>query len=62
MDNTPIDYLDFASTKDGLGGKMGIDATDKTGSETSREWGKEIKMSDDVVRKIDNIWSKLGLS
>jgi 4-hydroxy-3-polyprenylbenzoate decarboxylase len=61
MDNTPIDYLDFASTKDGLGGKMGIDATDKIGSETVREWGKEIKMSDDVVKKIDDIWGKLGL-
>src|SRR5690606_36983837 len=51
--DTPIDYLDFASAKPGLGGKMGLDATTKIGAETEREWGQVLAMSDDVVAKVD---------
>ncbi len=54
--DTPIDYLDFASPRAGLGGKLGIDATTKIGAETQREWGKVLEMSDDVVRRVDAIW------
>ena len=61
IDNTPIDYLDFASPRSGLGGKMGIDATKKTGSETDREWGEVIRMSEEVVRAVDEKWKALGL-
>lgn len=61
VENTPIDYLDFASPVSGLGGKMGIDATDKWAGETCRTWGKIIRMSDDVQKKVDIIWEKLGL-
>ena len=61
VDNTPIDYLDFASPQPGLGGKLGLDATNKLGPETSREWGKPLAMSDDVVRRVDGFWSELGL-
>jgi 4-hydroxy-3-polyprenylbenzoate decarboxylase len=59
--NTPIDYLDFASPVSGLGSKMGLDATNKLPGETTREWGKPIKMSTEVVEKIDAIWDELGL-
>ena len=61
VDNTPIDYLDFASPVSGLGSKMGIDATNKWPGETSREWGRTISMSDDVKARIDQIWQELGL-
>jgi 4-hydroxy-3-polyprenylbenzoate decarboxylase len=61
IENTPIDYLDFASPVSGLGSKMGLDATNKIGSETSREWGEPIKMSQDVIDRIDAIWDELGL-
>lgn len=61
VDNTPIDYLDFASPVSGLGSKMGIDATDKWNGETSRKWGTKITMSDDVQKKVDVIWKDLGL-
>ena len=61
MDNTPIDYLDFASPISGLGGKMGIDATNKIDGETSREWGRVITKNPAIVAKIDRIWGKLGL-
>jgi len=61
VENTPIDYLDFASPVSGLGGKLGLDATNKVGGETSREWGQEIDMDDDVIDRVDSIWSKLGL-
>ena len=61
MDHTPIDYLDFASPVSGLGGKMGIDATDKWKGETDRVWGKVIKKDPQVVAKIDTIWDSLGL-
>ena len=61
VDNTPIDYLDFASPVSGLGSKMGIDATNKWPGETSREWGRTIVMRDDVKKRIDSIWQTLGL-
>lgn len=61
VDNTPIDYLDFASPQPGLGGKLGLDATNKLGPETSREWGKPLAMSDDVMRRVDGFWSELAL-
>jgi len=61
IDNTPIDYLDFASPVSGLGSKMGMDATSKWPSETNREWGKTICMDDEVLTKVNNYWSNLGL-
>lgn len=61
VDNTPIDYLDFASPISGLGSKMGIDATNKWPGETSREWGTPIMMSDDVKKRVDAIWKDLGI-
>jgi 4-hydroxy-3-polyprenylbenzoate decarboxylase len=61
IENTPIDYLDFASPESGLGGKMGLDATNKTGSETHREWGQKIRMDEDVVRKVTEKWAEYGL-
>ncbi|MBY0577742.1 MAG: 4-hydroxy-3-polyprenylbenzoate decarboxylase [Burkholderiales bacterium] len=61
VENTPIDYLDFASPVSGLGGKMGLDATNKWAGETSREWGTPIVMKDEVKRRIDSMWGELGL-
>lgn len=61
VDGTPIDYLDFASPSPGLGGKMGVDATRKVGSETEREWGRTLGMSTDVVERVDRMWMELGL-
>jgi 4-hydroxy-3-polyprenylbenzoate decarboxylase len=61
IDNTPIDYLDFASPVSGLGSKMGLDATNKMAGETKREWGQPIKMSTEVIEKIDSLWTELGL-
>ncbi|MBA3536262.1 MAG: 4-hydroxy-3-polyprenylbenzoate decarboxylase [Tatlockia sp.] len=61
MDNTPIDYLDFASPVSGLGSKMGMDATSKWAGETQREWGKAIRMDDEILKQVDNYWSELGL-
>ena len=61
IDNTPIDYLDFASPVSGLGSKMGIDATNKWQGETDREWGEPIKMSKSVKEKVDAIWKDLEL-
>ncbi|WP_434777139.1 4-hydroxy-3-polyprenylbenzoate decarboxylase [Neisseria sp. Ec49-e6-T10] len=61
IDHTPIDYLDFASPVSGLGGKMGLDATNKWPGETQREWGRIIKKDQDIVHKIDKIWQELGL-
>ncbi|HTY03426.1 MAG TPA: 4-hydroxy-3-polyprenylbenzoate decarboxylase [Rhodocyclaceae bacterium] len=60
-ENTPIDYLDFASPVAGLGSKMGIDATNKWPGETSREWGRPIVMDEDVKRRVDALWQQLGL-
>ncbi len=62
VENTPIDYLDFASPVSGLGSKMGIDATNKWKGETNREWGRPIEMDADIVRKIDDLWQGLNLS
>ena len=59
IENTPIDYLDFASPVSGLGSKAGFDATNKWPGETNREWGEPIAMSDDVVKHIDDIWDTL---
>lgn len=61
VDNTPIDYLDFASPISGLGSKMGLDATNKWPGETNREWGKIITKDAKVVAHIDEIWDELGL-
>ncbi|WP_445355249.1 4-hydroxy-3-polyprenylbenzoate decarboxylase [Microbulbifer sp. EKSA008] len=61
VENTPIDYLDFASPVSGLGSKIGFDATNKWEGETSREWGVPIERDSNVVKKVDEIWSKLGL-
>jgi 4-hydroxy-3-polyprenylbenzoate decarboxylase len=61
VDNTPIDYLDFASPVAGLGGKMGIDATNKLPGETAREWGRPITMDPAVKARIDAIWNQLGI-
>ncbi len=61
VDNTPIDYLDFASPVSGLGSKMGIDATNKWQGETSREWGTPICMDPAVKTRVDEIWGDLGL-
>ena len=61
VDNTPIDYLDFASPVAGLGSKMGLDATNKWPGETSREWGRPIVMDDDVKKRVDAMWQDLGL-
>ncbi|MBC2769709.1 UbiD family decarboxylase [Pusillimonas minor] len=61
VENTPIDYLDFASPVSGLGGKMGMDATNKWPGETQREWGVPIAMDDDVKKRVDDMWGELGL-
>ena len=61
VENTPIDYLDFASPVSGLGGKMGLDATNKFEGETTREWGKKIYMEQEVIDRVDSIWAEMGL-
>jgi len=61
IENTPIDYLDFASPEDGLGSKIGLDATTKWPPETKRDWGRKIRMTDEVIEKIDKLWPELGL-
>ena len=61
VENTPIDYLDFASPLAGLGSKLGIDATNKWPGETARRWGRPIVMDSEVRRKVDSIWPELGL-
>jgi len=60
-ENTPIDYLDFASPVAGLGSKMGIDATNKWPGETNREWGRAIEMNAEVKRRVDDLWNQLGI-
>ncbi len=59
LENTPIDYLDFASPVSGLGSKAGFDATNKWPGETQREWGKPIVMDPDVIKKVDKLWDSL---
>ena len=61
VDNTPIDYLDFASPVSGLGSKMGLDATNKWPGETQREWGSPIVMDEHVKRRVDEMWATLNL-
>ena len=61
VDNTPIDYLDFASPVSGLGSKMGLDATNKMPGETDREWGEPIEMDKSVKDRVDALWSDLGI-
>jgi len=61
VDNTPIDYLDFASPVSGLGSKMGIDATGKWPGETARRWGRPLVMDAEVKRRVDALWGELGL-
>jgi len=61
IENTPIDYLDFASPESGLGSKVGLDATDKLPPETKREWGTVLAMEPAVVERVSSIWKDLGL-
>lgn len=61
VDNTPIDYLDFASPVAGLGSKVGFDATNKWPGETTREWGEPIRMSEAVKQRVDALWDQLGI-
>jgi len=61
IENTPIDYLDFASPVSGLGSKMGLDATNKWEGETTREWGTPIVMDKEVKQRVDELWGDLGL-
>lgn len=61
IENTPIDYLDFASPVSGLGSKMGMDATNKMPGETYREWGVPIVMDEAVKKRVDDIWDELGI-
>lgn len=60
--DTPIDYLDFASARAGLGGKLGLDATNKIGPETDREWGRPLTMDPETIEKVDALWAQLGLT
>jgi 4-hydroxy-3-polyprenylbenzoate decarboxylase len=61
VENTPIDYLDFASPVSGLGGKMGLDATNKWPGETTRPWGRPIVMNEEVKKRVDEMWRSLGI-
>ena len=61
IENTPIDYLDFASPESGLGSKIGLDATNKWPPETKREWGTLLDMDADVIAAVTEKWARLGL-
>ncbi|RDE18194.1 4-hydroxy-3-polyprenylbenzoate decarboxylase [Motiliproteus coralliicola] len=61
IENTPIDYLDFASPVPRLGSKVGFDATNKMPGETEREWGSPITMTDEVKQRVDDIWASLNI-
>jgi 4-hydroxy-3-polyprenylbenzoate decarboxylase len=61
IENTPIDYLDFASPESGLGSKIGLDATNKWPPETHREWGELLAMDAETVAKVTEKWARLGL-
>ncbi|MCF8473172.1 MAG: UbiD family decarboxylase [Emcibacter sp.] len=61
IENTPIDYLDFASPISGLGGKIGLDATNKFDGESNREWGHEIAMDSEIIDRVTEKWQKLNL-
>ena len=61
VESTPIDSLDFASPVSGLGSKIGIDATNKWPAETTRDWGRAITFDAQTGRRVDELWSELGL-
>lgn len=61
VENTPIDYLDFASPESGLGSKIGFDATTKWPPETHRDWGETIRMSDEMIDTVTRKWADYGL-
>jgi 4-hydroxy-3-polyprenylbenzoate decarboxylase len=61
VENTPIDYLDFASPESGLGSKIGLDATNKWPPETKREWGEKLGMDRVVIEAVTEKWARLGL-
>ncbi|WP_420431249.1 UbiD family decarboxylase [Hyphobacterium sp.] len=61
IENTPIDYLDFASPVSGLGSKIGLDATNKLPGETNREWGDKLDMDEATKKRVDEMWEELGL-
>ena len=61
INNTPIDYLDFSSPAEGLGSKMGIDATTKWPPEVKRQWGRRIQMSEKIVKMVTERWADYGL-
>src|SRR6202521_2564757 len=61
VENTPIDYLDFASPDSGLGYKVGLDATNKLPPATKRDWGRLIRMDDEVIQAVSEKWPRLGL-
>src|SRR5688572_13512123 len=61
IEGTPIDYLDFASPESGLGGKVGLDATNKWPPETKREWGQQLRMDEDVVKEVTRKWDSYGI-
>jgi 4-hydroxy-3-polyprenylbenzoate decarboxylase len=61
IENTPIDYLDFASPESGLGSKLGIDATTKIPPETKRPWGRRIRMTDEIIDLVSGKWERYGL-
>ena len=58
IENTPIDYLDFASPESGLGSKLGLDATNKWPGETTRQWGRPIRLDAAVERRVDQLWQE----
>jgi 4-hydroxy-3-polyprenylbenzoate decarboxylase len=61
VENTPVDYLDFASPVSGLGSKLGFDATSKWPGESDRRWGRPIRMTDEVRKRVDTLWDELGI-
>jgi 4-hydroxy-3-polyprenylbenzoate decarboxylase len=61
IEETPFDYLDFSSPKDGLGSKMGIDATGKMPPEVTRKWGEKIEMDEAVVKLVTGRWKEYGI-
>jgi 4-hydroxy-3-polyprenylbenzoate decarboxylase len=52
IEGTPIDYLDFAAPESGLGGKIGLHATNKLPPETKREWSRKISMDQEMVARV----------
>ncbi len=61
IENTPIDYLDFASPESSLGSKIGLDATTKMPPEVHREWGRKIEMTEEIIEQVKKRWEALGL-